>query len=144
MAFSIRDSSSFKCCSWRHQAVQPLLTLAAFPFFFSFGFIYFWLHWVSVAAGKLSLVHCRGLWLGWLLSLPSTGSSACGLLSMQAAVVWGAWAWLPWDMWNLPRLGVELLSPALAGGFLTTEAPKKSRFFYTLDFYTRFPLIKGF
>ena len=29
-------------------------------------------------------------------------------------------------MWDLPRPGIELVSPALAGGFLTTEPPGKS------------------
>ena len=51
-------------------------------------FIYFWLHWVFVAAHGLSLVAASGgyslLWcigfsLQWLLLLRSTGSRACGL-----------------------------------------------------------------
>ena len=29
-------------------------------------------------------------------------------------------------MWDLPGPGIEPMSPALAGGFLTTEAPGKS------------------
>ena len=29
-------------------------------------------------------------------------------------------------MWNLPRPGIEPVSPALAGGFFTTEPPGKS------------------
>ena len=29
-------------------------------------------------------------------------------------------------MWNLPRPGIESMSPALAGGFLTTRPPGKS------------------
>ena len=28
-------------------------------------------------------------------------------------------------MWDLPGPGIELVSPALAGGFLTTVPPKK-------------------
>ena len=28
-------------------------------------------------------------------------------------------------MWDIPRSGIELVSPALTGGFLTTEAPRK-------------------
>ena len=34
-------------------------------------------------------------------------------------------------MWALPGLGIELVSPALAGGFLTTEPPGKPQ---ALDF----------
>ena len=39
-------------------------------------------------------------------------------------------------MWDLPRPGIELVSPALAGGFSTTAPPGKSTFaiFYWLEF----------
>ena len=39
---------------------------------------------------------------------------------------WGAWAWLLPGMWNLPRPGIEPMSPALAGEFLSTGPPKKT------------------
>ena len=52
---------------------------------------------------------------------------------MQASVVaarklssCGAWALLPQSMWNLPGPEIEPMSPALAGGFLTTGPPGKS------------------
>ena len=32
---------------------------------------------------------------------------------------------LPHSMWNLPGSGIELMSPALAGGFLMTGPPRK-------------------
>ena len=32
-------------------------------------------------------------------------------------------------MWDLPGLGLEPVSPALAGGFLTTAPPEKSPMF---------------
>ena len=61
--------------------------------FFNFIFIYFWLHWVFVAARGLSLVvasggysllWCMGFSLWWLLLLQSMGSrhtgfSSCGM-----------------------------------------------------------------
>ena len=34
-------------------------------------------------------------------------------------------AYLPCGMWDPPRPRIELMSPALAGGFLTTEPPGK-------------------
>ena len=37
----------------------------------------------------------------------------------------GAWAWLVCGMWDLPGLGMELVSPALAGRLFTTEPPGK-------------------
>ena len=38
----------------------------------------------------------------------------------------GTWALLPHSMWNLPRSGIEYVSPALAGGFPSTLPPRKS------------------
>ena len=38
----------------------------------------------------------------------------------------GAWAQLPRGTWDLPRPGMQPVSPALAGGFLTTGTPGKS------------------
>ena len=37
----------------------------------------------------------------------------------------GSWAQLLRGMWDLPRLGLEPVSPALAGGFSTTAPPGK-------------------
>ena len=48
-----------------------------------------------------------------------------------------AQAWLPHSMWNLPRPGIEPVSPALAGGFLTTGPPVKS---LTLVFFLSLPI----
>jgi len=40
----------------------------------------------------------------------------------------GAWASLVHGMWDLPRPGIEPMSPALGGGLLTTGPPGKSRY----------------
>ena len=40
----------------------------------------------------------------------------------------GSWAQLLRDMWDLPRPGLEPVSPALAGRFLTTAPPGKPCF----------------
>ena len=37
----------------------------------------------------------------------------------------GTWALLLGGMWDLPRPGIEPLSPSLAGSFLTTGPPGK-------------------
>ena len=39
----------------------------------------------------------------------------------------GSWAELLHGMWDLPRPGIEPVSPALAGGFLTTAPPGKCK-----------------
>ena len=106
--------------------------------------IYFWLRWVFVAARGLSLVAasggyssllCAGFSLWWLLLLRSTGSRHTGFSSCgtRASVVvahglssCGSRAYLLRGMWDLPGPGLEPMSPALAGGFLTIVPPGKS------------------
>ena len=50
-------------------------------------------------------------------------------------------------MWDLPRPGIELISPALAGGFLTAAAPGKSLclfvFFFLILFIYLFMAVLG-
>ena len=56
-------------------------------------------------------------------------SSLCCLaqaLGAWASVVGTPWVWLPLGMWDPPRPGIKPMSPALAGGFLTTGPPGKS------------------
>ena len=95
-------------------------------------FFYFWLHWVFVAAHGLSVVvasggnsslRCAGFSLRWPLLLRSTGSRHAGFSSC------GTRAQLFRGMWDLPRPGIQPVSPALAGGFLTTAPLGKSRVF---------------
>ena len=85
-------------------------------------FIYFGLCWVFVSVRGLSLVvasgshsssRCTGLPLSRLLLLRSTGSRRAG----SVVVAHG--------MWDLPRPGLEPMSPALAGRFSTTAPPGK-------------------
>ena len=105
------------------------LNLDHLPFFF---LIYFLLHWVFVAARAFSSWGERGLLflavagssLQWLLLLWLTGSRRAGFSSC------GAQAYLLHGMWDLSGPGIEPMSPALAGGFLTTVPPGKSRTIY--------------
>ena len=109
-------------------------------FFFKDLFIYLWLRWVFVAARGLSLVvvrggysslRCAGFSLQQLLLLQSTGSrcmgfSSCGSGALECRLSsCGAWAYLLGGMWNLPRPGLEPMSPELAGRFLTTAPSGK-------------------
>ena len=111
-----------------------------FLFFFNFFYFIFWLRWVFVAAHRLSLVavsggysslRCVGFSLRWLLLLRSTGSrhagfSRCGsrALEHRLSSYWRTGLAAP-RMWDLPGPGLEPVSPALAGGFLTTAPPGK-------------------
>ena len=64
-------------------------------------------------------IWCAGSLLRWLL-LWSTGSRCRGFSSGSA------WTQLPGGMWHPPGPGIEPVSPALAGGLLSTVPPEKS------------------
>ena len=63
---------------------------------------------------------CMGFSMWCLLLWQSTGSRLADFLSCIAQTE------LPQGMWNLPGAGIEPVSSALAGGFLTTGPPEKS------------------
>ena len=81
--------------------------------------------------GLLFVVVRPGLSLRWLLLLLSTGSrrmgfSSCSLQALEHRLSsCGSRAQLLHGTWDLPRPGLEPVSPALAGGFLTTAPPGK-------------------
>ena len=55
------------------------------------------------------------------------GLSSCGSRTVECRLSsCGAWAQLLCGIWDLPGAGIEPVSPALAGGFLTTVPPGKS------------------
>ena len=91
---------------------------------------FFWPWWVFIATCGLSLVagssgfsFCRaqvaGLWASVFAACGLEHRLKCGLSSC------GAGASLPHGMWHLPGAGMEPVSLALAGGFLTTGSPGK-------------------
>ena len=67
-----------------------------------------------------TLLQCADFSLQRLLLLWSMVSRVPGLSSC------GAWAQLPWGMWDPPGPGVELVSCSLVGILPTTEPPGKS------------------
>ena len=79
---------------------------------------------------QASVVVARGLQQLWHVGFSSCGSWAleCRLSSC------GAQAQLLHSMWDLPGPGLEPMSPALAGRFLTTVPPGKS---YTIKFLSQ-------
>ena len=109
---------------WKYSLSSSLF----FFFKYIFLFIYFWLRWVFVAACRLSLVAasrgysslwCMGFSLRSLLLLPSTGSRA------QTQKLWRTGLVAPRHVGSSP-IRAKPVSPALAGGFLTTAPPEKS------------------
>ena len=126
-----------------------------FIYLFVYLFIYFWLCWVFVSVQRLPLVaasgghsssRCAGLSLSRPLLLRSTGSRRAGSvivahgpccqhrLQTRRLSNCGSRAPLPRGMWDLPRPGLEPMSPALAGRFSTTATPgKPSILFFRLQ-----------
>ena len=124
-----------------------LLLLLLVSFLFIYKFIYFWLHWVFIAAHGLSLVvvsrdyyllwcvasycsgfSCCGTWaLGaWASVVVAPGFSSCGLWALEHRLsICGTQAQLLHGMWDLPGPGLEPMSPELACGFSTTAPPGK-------------------
>ena len=88
--------------------------------FLQYLFIYLQLHRVFIVVYGLSLVVAiRGH------SLIAVRFSCCPGSRTQAQHLWDTGVAAP-RTWNLPKLGIEPMSPALAGGFLTTGLPRKS------------------
>ena len=72
---------------------------------------------------------CQARALGaWALVVVARGLSNCGSRALERRLSsCGAQASLLRGMWYLPEPGLEPVSPALAGGFLTTAPPGKPR-----------------
>ena len=118
-----------------------------FPFFFfqfifgctgssllSASFLQLWRVGATLRCGARAS-HCGGFSccgaqaLGaWASVLAAHGLGSCGSRALECRLSsCGARAQLLCSMWDLPGPGLEPLSPALAGGFLTTVPPGKSR-----------------
>ena len=68
----------------------------------------------------------------WASVVVAYGLSSCGSWALERRLSsCGEWAYLLRGMLDLPRPELEPMSPALAGGFLTTEPPGKSHFYQT-------------
>ena len=115
-------------------------------FYFLIICFYFWLCWVFVAVRGLSLIaaskgysslrcaaYCRGFSccraqaLGtWASVVVARRLSSCGSRALEHRLSsCGTQALLLRGMWDLPGPGLEPVSPALAGRFLTTAPPGK-------------------
>ena len=67
----------------------------------------------------------------WASVVVARGLNSCGLRALERRLSSrGARARLLHGMWDLPGPGLEPVSPALAGGFLTTVPPGKSQTSY--------------
>ena len=70
--------------------------------------------------------HCHGFSSFGAWSLGHTGFSSCSSWALECRLIsCGTWTQSPGTMWDLPRLGIEPVSLAWQGGFLTTRPPRK-------------------
>ena len=80
--------------------------------------------------------YCSGYTCGaWALTTWASVVAACGLSSCSSRAL------LLHIMWDLPRSGIEPVSPELAGLFLTIRPPEKAR--YSYSFFSFFFLLVG-
>ena len=90
--------------------------------------------WAFSSCSKQGLlfVVCEGFSLPWLLLLQSVSSRQSGfgscstqVLELQGFSNHGTWTQVLLGMWDLPRPGIEPVSPALASIISTTGPPGK-------------------
>ena len=89
------------------------------------GLLFVVVHGLLIAVAFLVAEH--GLW--------AHGLSSCGTQALERRLSSCARAYLLRGMWDLPRPGLEPVSRALAGGFLTTAPPGKSHRLHFLVFF---------
>ena len=100
---------------------------------FVYLFIYLWLCWVFVSVRGLS--SSCGKWGPLFIAVRGPLTITASLvvehrLQTRRLSSCGSQAQLLRGMWDLPRPGLEPVSPALAGRFSTTAPPGKSCFLY--------------
>ena len=81
--------------------------------------------------------HCCGLYYCWAQVLELSGFSTCSSWALEQRLnSCGTQAWLLHDTWDLSGPGIEPMSLALTGGFLTSELPGNPS--YTVSFKHQF------
>jgi len=99
-------------------------------------FIHLWLHWVFFTTCGLSLaVASRGLFFVAMHGLLTGGFSCATQTPRVGFTSCGARAQMLHGTWNLPGPGIEPVSLALSGTFLTTVPLGKSLHTFNLLFF---------
>ena len=102
------------------------------------GLLFVAVHGLPIAVASLCC-GARALAMQALVVV-ARGFSSCGSRALERRLSsCGAQAWLLCGMWDLPSPGLEPMSPALAGGFLTTVPPGKAQI-YHFEVYSSVPL----
>ena len=82
--------------------------------------------WGLLSGCDVQTSHCSVFSCFRTQALVGAGFSSCGSRALEHRLnSCGRKAHLLHGIWDLPRSGIELVSPALAGGFFTTEPQGK-------------------
>ena len=128
----VRRTFSFQKRERRKESQASPKPSKADSIIFFFLIYLFWLHWVFVAACRLSLaVVSRGYSLFWCTDSKPTGFSRYGSQALEHGLSsCGPGTLLPRDMGNLPRPGIEPMCPCTGRWILihciTREVPTRS------------------
>ena len=105
-----------------------------------FKLIYLFLAALGLHCCTRAFSSCRVRALGVQASVVvAQGLSSYGLWALEHRLSsCGAWAQLLCGMWDLAGPGLEPVSPALAGGFLTTAPPGKPKDFFQCQIHLEY------
>ena len=80
--------------------------------------------WGLLSSCRVQASHCSGFSCCRTQALCCVGFCGCRSCSLEHRLSsCGSWALLSQGVWNFPRAATEPVSPALTGGFFTTEPP---------------------
>ena len=92
---------------------------------------------------SVQAAHCNSFSCCEAQAAEYAGFGSCSSQALEHKLnTCGSWADLLLGMWDLPRPGIEPVSPALAGRFFTTESPGKPLNFAEFE-ESNFILFKG-
>ena len=152
------------CLIYGQENVHLFLRISQFLFlylsllYFKFlkNFYLFWLCWVLLMRGlflqlqqvglstcSVRASHCNSFSCCRAQAVEYAGFGSCSSQALEHRLnTCGSWADLLLSMWDLPRPGIEPVSPALAGRSFITEPPGKTLNFVEFE-ESNFILFKG-
>ena len=135
-AYGILPDEGLNLCLLHRQADSFVFVFLIYKFLFFFlGVLSPLLCWLFSSCGEQGLLsrctaqisHCRGFSYCGAQAIGHVGFSSWGSWTLQHKLNKdGAQDQLLCELWDLPRSGIESMSPALWGGFFTTEPPGKT------------------
>ena len=137
-AVGSQTSSALWELLFKSACLHPLLWYRTFPCsFLKNHFIYLFLIALGLCCCMWAFSSCSEQELLFFGAQASHfgGFSCWAQILEQGLSSCGAWAQLPHGMWNLPRLGIKPVSPALPGELLTTTTREALECSYVPEFF---------